>query len=79
MIMQLLNEKQRLRIFDLTKESEETRDRYGRDNFGQGHFGQKIDENKVRFVEAYGDGMHTTMFGKYGNSWCSLDSGLSSL
>ena len=55
-----------LEAFDLTKESEEIRDKYGRDNFGQGCLlARRLVENKVRFVEvSYGGwDMHNDVFG----------------
>ena len=71
-----------LESFDLTKESEETRDRYGRDNFGQGCLlARRLIENKVRFVEvSYGGwDMHNDVFGNMETRGAVLDSGLSSL
>ena len=71
-----------LESFDLTKESEETRDRYGRDNFGQGCLlARRLVENKVRFVEvSYGGwDMHNDVFGNMETRGAVLDAGLSSL
>ena len=71
-----------LESFDLTKETEETRDRYGRDNFGQGCLlARRLIENKVRFVEvSYGGwDMHNDVFGNMETRGAVLDSGLSSL
>lgn len=71
-----------LESFDLSKESEETRDKYGRDNFGQGCLlARRLIENKVRFVEvSYGGwDMHNDVFGNMETRGAVLDSGLSSL
>lgn len=71
-----------LEAFDLTKESESTRDKYGRDNFGQGCLlARRLVENKVRFIEvSYGGwDMHNDVFGNMETKGAVLDSGLSSL
>jgi hypothetical protein len=71
-----------LEAFDLTKEPQELRDKYGEDNFGQGCLlARRLIENKVRFVEvSYGGwDMHNDVFGNMENKGAVLDSGLSSL
>ena len=71
-----------LEAFDLTKEPEELRDKYGEDNFGQGCLlARRLIENKVRFVEvSYGGwDMHNDVFGNMETRGAVLDAGLSSL
>tara|TARA_Y100001938_G_C8095566_1_gene437935 strand:- start:2156 stop:3463 length:1308 start_codon:yes stop_codon:yes gene_type:complete len=71
-----------LEAFDLSKEPDSLRDKYGRDNFGQGCLlARRLIENKVRFVEvSYGGwDMHNDVFGNMETRGAVLDSGLSSL
>ena len=71
-----------LEAFDLTKEPQELRDKYGLDNFGQGCLlARRLIENKVRFVEvSYGGwDMHNDVFGSMETRGAVLDSRLSSL
>lgn len=71
-----------LEAFDLTKEPQVLRDRYGSDNFGQGCLlARRLIENKVRFVEvSYGGwDMHNDVFGNMETRGEVLDTGLSSL
>ncbi len=71
-----------LEAFDLTKEPQELRDKYGTDNFGQGCLlARRLVENKVRFVEvSYGGwDMHNDVFGNMETRGAVLDAGLSSL
>ena len=71
-----------LEAFDLTKEPQELRDRYGSDNFGQGCLlARRLVENQVRFIEvSYGGwDMHNDVFGNMETRGAVLDSGLSSL
>ena len=71
-----------LEAFDLTKEPQELRDKYGSDNFGQGCLlARRLVENKVRFVEvSYGGwDMHNDVFGNMETRGAVLDAGLSSL
>lgn len=71
-----------LEAFDLTKEPQELRDKYGEDNFGQGCLlARRLIENKVRFVEvSYGGwDMHNDVFGGMETRGAVLDAGLSSL
>jgi hypothetical protein len=71
-----------LEAFDLTKESQELRDKYGSDNFGQGCLlARRLVENQVRFVEvSYGGwDMHNDVFGNMETRGAVLDSGLRSL
>jgi len=71
-----------LESFDLTKEPQELREKYGLDNFGQGCLlARRLIENKVRFVEvSYGGwDMHNDVFGSMETRGAVLDSGLSSL
>ena len=71
-----------LESFDLTKEPQELRDKYGSDNFGQGCLlARRLVENGVRFVEvSYGGwDMHNDVFGNMETRGATLDSGLSSL
>lgn len=71
-----------LEAFDLTKEPQDLRDKYGEDNFGQGCLlARRLVENKVRFVEvSYGGwDMHNDVFGNMETRGSVLDAGLSSL
>jgi hypothetical protein len=71
-----------LEAFDLTKEPQELRDKYGEDNFGQGCLlARRLVENKVRFIEvSYGGwDMHNDVFGNMNTRGAVLDAGLSSL
>lgn len=71
-----------LEAFDLTKESDSLREKYGMDNFGQGCLlARRLVENKVRFIEvSYGGwDMHNDVFGNMETRGAVLDSGLSSL
>ena len=71
-----------LEAFDLTKEPESLREKYGMDNFGQGCLlARRLVESKVRFVEvSYGGwDMHNDVFGNMETRGAVLDSGLSSL
>ena len=71
-----------LEAFDLTKEPQELRDKYGTDNFGQGCLlARRLVENQVRFVEvSYGGwDMHNDVFGNMETRGAVLDAGLSSL
>jgi len=71
-----------LEAFDLTKEPQELRDKYGTDNFGQGCLlARRLVENQVRFIEvSYGGwDMHNDVFGNMETKGAVLDSGLSSL
>lgn len=71
-----------LEAFDLTKEPQDLRDKYGEDNFGQGCLlARRLVENKVRFVEvSYGGwDMHNDVFGNMETRGAVLDAGLSSL
>jgi hypothetical protein len=71
-----------LNAFDLTKESQETRDLYGDNNFGQGCLlARRLVENSVRFVEVQYGGwdMHNDVFGNMETKGAVLDQGLSTL
>ena len=71
-----------LEAFDLTKEPQDLREKYGMDNFGQGCLlARRLVENKVRFIEvSYGGwDMHNDVFGNMETRGAVLDSGLSSL
>jgi hypothetical protein len=71
-----------LQAFDLTKETQETRDMYGDDNFGQGCLlARRLVETGVRFVEVQLGGwdMHNDVFGNMENKGAILDQGLSAL
>ena len=71
-----------LEAFDLTKEPQELRDKYGADNFGQGCLlARRLVENQVRFIEvSYGGwDMHNDVFGNMETRGAVLDAGLSSL
>lgn len=71
-----------LESFDLTKEPEHLREKYGQNNFGQGCLlARRLIENKVRFAEVVYGGwdMHNDVFGNLENRGSILDSGLSAL
>jgi len=71
-----------LDAFDLTKESQETRDAYGDDNFGQGCLlARRLVESGVRFVKVQYGGwdMHNDVFGNMENKGAVLDKALSKL
>ena len=71
-----------LESFDLTKEPEHLREKYGQNNFGQGCLlARRLIENKVRFAEVVYGGwdMHNDVFGNLENRGSVLDSGLSAL
>lgn len=68
--------------FDLSKESQQTRDEYGDNNFGQGCLlARRLVASGVRFVEVQLGGwdMHNDVFGNLEDKAAILDSGLSSL
>ena len=71
-----------LEAFDLTKETEATREMYGDDNFGQGCLlARRLVDTGVRFVEVQLGGwdMHNDVFGNMENKGAILDQGLSAL
>lgn len=71
-----------LKAFDLTLESQETRDEYGDNNFGQGCLlARRLVESGVRFVEVQLGGwdMHNQVFDALETRAATLDSGLSTL
>lgn len=71
-----------LESFDLTKEPEALREKYGQNNFGQGCLlARRLIENKVRFAEVVYGGwdMHNDVFGNLETRATVLDDGLSSL
>jgi hypothetical protein len=71
-----------LEAFDLTKETQETRDMYGDDNFGQGCLlARRLVDTGVRFVEVQLGGwdMHNDVFGNMETRGATLDQGLSAL
>lgn len=71
-----------LDAFDLTKETQQTRDSYGDNNFGQGCLlARRLVENSVRFIEVQYGGwdMHNDVFGNLETKAQVLDQGLSSL
>ena len=71
-----------LEAFDLTKETQETRDMYGDDNFGQGCLlARRLVDTGVRFVEVQLGGwdMHNDVFGNMETRGATLDRGLSAL
>ena len=71
-----------LDAFDLTKEPESIREKYGQNNFGQGCLlARRLVESKVRFVEVVYGGwdMHNDVFGSLEDKATTLDSGLSAL
>jgi hypothetical protein len=68
--------------FDLSKESQQTRDEYGDNNFGQGCLlARRLVASGVRFVEVQLGGwdMHNDVFGNLEDKAAMLDSGLSTL
>ena len=68
--------------FDLSKESAETRERYGEDRFGQGVLlARRLVENDVRFVEVdYGGwDTHTDNFARVSEKSAVLDQALAAL
>ena len=71
-----------LAVFDLTKEKEEVRDRYGRGRFGQGCLlARRLVENGVRFIEV-GDGgwdTHGNNFERVKEKGAVLDQALGAL
>lgn len=71
-----------LSTFDLTKESDKTRDAYGRNNFGQGCLlARRLVENDVRFVEVTLGSWdtHTSNFIRTPQLCETLDNGFSAL
>jgi hypothetical protein len=71
-----------LQAFDLTKESQATRDEYGDNNFGQGCLlARRLVETGVRFIEVQLGGwdMHNQVFDALETKAATLDAGLSSL
>tara|TARA_B100000941_G_scaffold290538_1_gene272882 strand:+ start:1334 stop:2602 length:1269 start_codon:yes stop_codon:yes gene_type:complete len=71
-----------LEAFDLTKESEKTRESYGDNNFGQGCLlARRLVENNVRFIEVILGGwdMHNDVFGAMEARGATLDQALSTL
>lgn len=71
-----------LEAFDLTKESEKTRESYGDNNFGQGCLlARRLVENNVRFIEVILGGwdMHNDVFGAMETRGATLDQALSTL
>ena len=71
-----------LDAFNLSKESQQTRDSYGDNNFGQGCLlARRLVENNVRFIEVNYGGwdMHNDVFGNLETKGAILDQGLSTL
>jgi hypothetical protein len=71
-----------LKAFDLTQESTDTREKYGRTNFGQGCLlARRLVESGVRFVEVQMGGwdMHNTIGTSMTNNGNTLDTGFSAL
>ena len=71
-----------LDAFNLSKESQQTRDSYGDNNFGQGCLlARRLVENNVRFIEVNYGGwdMHNDVFGNLETKAAVLDQGLSTL
>ena len=71
-----------LEAFDLTKETEATREMYGDDNFGKGCLlARRLVDTGVRFVEVQLGGwdMHNDVFGNMETRGATLDRGLSAL
>lgn len=71
-----------LEAFDLTKETEATRELYGDNNFGQGCLlARRLVDTGVRFVEVQLGGwdMHNDVFGGMATRGATLDQGLSAL
>ena len=71
-----------LKAFDLTEETEATRELYGDNNFGQGCLlARRLVDTGVRFVEVQLGGwdMHNDVFGGMATRGATLDQGLSAL
>lgn len=71
-----------LKAFDLTQESPETREKYGRNNFGQGCLlARRLVESGVRFVEVQMGGwdMHNTIDNAMTNNGNTLDTAFAAL
>ena len=71
-----------LESFDLTKETEATREMYGQNNFGQGCLlARRLIDTGVRFVEVQLGGwdMHNDVFGGMATRGATLDQGLAAL
>lgn len=71
-----------LKAFDLTQESAETREKYGRTSFGQGCLlARRLVESGVRFVEVQMGGwdMHNTIDNGMTNNGTTLDNGFAAL
>jgi len=71
-----------LEAFDLTKETEATRELYGDNNFGQGCLlARRLVDTGVRFVEVQLGGwdMHNDVFGGMATRGATLDQGLAAL
>ncbi|TDU68059.1 uncharacterized protein DUF1501 [Prosthecobacter fusiformis] len=71
-----------LKAFDLTQETAETREKYGRTNFGQGCLlARRLVESGVRFVEVQMGGwdMHNTIDNGMTNNGTTLDNGFAAL
>jgi hypothetical protein len=71
-----------LEAFDLTKETEATRELYGDNNFGQGCLlARRLIDTGVRFVEVQLGGwdMHNDVFGGMATRGATLDQGLAAL
>ena len=71
-----------LKAFDLTAESPDTREKYGRNNFGQGCLlARRLVESGVRFVEVQMGGwdMHNTIDNAMTNNGNTLDTAFSAL
>ena len=71
-----------LKAFDLSEETEATREMYGDNNFGQGCLlARRLVETGVRFVEVQLGGwdMHNDVFGGMATRGATLDQGLSAL
>lgn len=71
-----------LEAFDLTKEEDETRDRYGRNRFGQACLlARRLVENGVRFIEVDDGGWdtHGNNFERVGEKGAVLDQALGAL
>lgn len=77
-----LMKSQDLKAFDLTQETAETREKYGRDSFGQGCLlARRLVEHGVRFVEVQMGGwdMHVTIDTGMTSRGAILDTGFSAL
>ncbi|MES2598007.1 MAG: DUF1501 domain-containing protein [Verrucomicrobiota bacterium] len=71
-----------LKAFDLSQETPETREKYGRNNFGQGCLlARRLVESGVRFVEVQMGGwdMHNTIDNAMTNNGNTLDTAFSAL